>query len=106
MQHHHYGAIEQIHIVLALIIMGAYVAVPLTSMRRLKLTRQARYSAIGFFATCAITHLSVAAGFHDNPWMTLNDAVQAASTIVFIASVSRMVDHVISRRKAPEPEEG
>lgn len=98
--HNHYGAIDQIHILLALAIMGAYLTIPFTALRRLPVTTGARIFGCLFFTTCAITHLAIAAGFHENAWMILNDLVQAVSSIGFIYTLSSMVSDVLSRKEA------
>ena len=102
MHTHEYDALDQLHIGLAIIIALAYASIPFTSLRLLAayLPRAAQIGGSLFFITCAITHLAIAAGFHDSHWMIANDAVQAASSITFIASLSRMVGFAMRRRDA------
>jgi hypothetical protein len=100
LEHAHYSGLDQIHIMLALVIMVAYMVVPFTALRKLPLPPVARVAGLFFFATCAITHLALAAGFHGNDWMIANDLVQAVSVVTFIVSVSRMVQQVLERREA------
>jgi hypothetical protein len=101
---HHTDWLDQIHIGLAIWITLAYVAVPFTALRLLPMTNRARAFGIGFFTTCAITHVAVAAGFHDNHWMLLNDLVQAVSATGFIYEVARMVKWALRRKAARAPE--
>lgn len=102
MHTHEYSALDQLHIGLAIIIALAYASIPFTSLRLLAayLPRAAWIGGSLFFLTCAITHVGIAAGFHNSPWMILNDLVQAASSITFIASLSKMVGFAMRRRAA------
>lgn len=104
MHHETFTYIDQIHILLALIIMASYLAIPFTALRKLPMPRVARIYGTAFFATCAITHLAVAAGFHDSPWMVVNDLIQAVSAIGFITRMSRMVAVVLAERAARDSE--
>jgi hypothetical protein len=92
--------LDILHLMLALIIAAAYLAVPFTALSRLAkfMPVSARVSGSFFFLTCALTHIAIAAGFHDSRWMVLNDAVQAVSVITFIAVLSRMVGKVMEHR--------
>lgn len=101
-QHAQTQPIDAVHIVLALVIAGAYLAVPFTALRRLAayMPMTARVAGSFFFLTCAITHLALATDLHETNWMVLNDAVQAVSAITFITSLSRMVRVVMRRREA------
>lgn len=102
--HEHASTLDAVHIGLALIIMAAYVAIPFTALRRIPLPMNAKVAGSLFFITCAITHLGIAAGFHNNPWMVLNDFVQAVSSASFIFILSRMVSHVLNRRRPTSTE--
>lgn len=95
---HHYTAAEQLHIMLALVIMAAYLAIPFTALRKLPVPQSARIFGALFFATCAITHLAIAVGFHDDRWMLVNDAVQLVSAVGFIACLTRQVRYTLRRR--------
>ena len=88
---------DQIHILLALVIMGAYLSIPFTALRRLPMPRRTRVFGSLFFITCAITHLALAMGFHDSQWMILSDLVQAVASIGFIYSVSQIVEYALRR---------
>ncbi len=100
MHHGAWGLLAQLHLLLALVIAAAYLSVPFTALRRLAelLPKTAVVSGSMFFLTCAITHLGIAAGFHESHWMVLNDFVQAVSVITFIASLSRVVSRAMHRR--------
>lgn len=98
MDHHPVGWDQQLHIMFALGIMAAYAAIPLTALRRLPVTKCTRTFAVLFFATCAITHLAIAVGFHDDRWMLVNDAVQLVSAVGFIACLTRQVRYTLRRR--------
>ena len=91
---------DYLHIALALGIMCSYLAAPLTALRRLPLTTTTFVSGAFFFATCAITHLALAVGFHDSPWMILNDAIQFIAVVTFLVSLSRQVSHALKYREA------
>lgn len=101
---HHYTALDQIHILLALSIMFSYLSIPLTALRHFPMPPVATWASRFFFATCAVTHLAIAAHFHDSPWMVLNDLIQAVSAVLFIVSLSRMVAAVLERQAAKRAE--
>jgi uncharacterized membrane protein AbrB (regulator of aidB expression) len=100
-QHNDITAIDVLHLALALVIAASYMAVPFTALARLSkfIPISARIAGTFFFLTCAITHIAIAASFHDSSWMVVNDLVQAVSVITFIAVLSRMVGAVMARRK-------
>lgn len=106
MTHEHLDALDQIHIGLALWITLAYLAIPFTALRRLPMPRSARAAGMIFFITCAVTHVAVAAGFHESRGMVLNDLAQAISATVFIWSAARMVDFALKKRAAARTPEG
>lgn len=98
----HYSPLEWVHLILALIIASAYLAIPFTALRRLSqyLPMKARVGGTLFFITCALTHLAIAGHVHENKWMILNDLVQAVAVITFITSLSMMVGKVMDKRAA------
>ena len=98
MADHHYGYLDQVHILLSLVIMAGYMTVPFTVLRRIPLPRITQVSGLCFFATCAITHVGLAVGVHDSPWFVLNDLIQAVSVITFIVTLSKMVATVMKQR--------
>ena len=97
-----FNALDYLHLTLAMIIAGAYLSIPFTALIKLRdyIPRPARLFAVGFFLTCAVTHIALAAGFHDSHWMVINDLVQAVSSTGFIVSLHRMVAAVMRRRAA------
>lgn len=98
MTHHGgHGALGQLHLLLALGIMAGYAVVPFTALHRLPLTKPTRVFAVLFFATCAMTHLAIAAGAADSSWMIVNDAVQLVAVIGFIRCLSRQVAWTLRR---------
>lgn len=99
MTHDSYSGLDITHIALALAIAAAYVTVPFTALRRLPVPRIVQVSGMVFFLTCALTHLALAAGFHDSPWMVLSDLVQFIAVVTFIATLSRMVEMVMNRQR-------
>lgn len=92
-----------VHVVLALAIMTAYLIVPFTALRRLPLPWHTRLAAFGFFLTCALTHLAIAVGFHENRLMLANDTVQLVCVVAFITTLSRLVGETLRRRDARRP---
>lgn len=98
---HHYTAADHIHILFALGIMAAYLSIPfIDRLRNLPLTTATRIAGTFFFLTCAITHLAIAAAFHDNSWMLLNDAIQLISVVTFIATLTRHLGAAMRRKEA------
>lgn len=105
-QHAHAGVLDQVHIALALGIAAAYIIVPFTALHRLPVTHVTQISGSLFFATCAITHLSIACGFHGSHWLVLADAVQLVSITVFVVSLNRIVTAAFERRRVRRGERG
>jgi hypothetical protein len=102
----HYAPIDYIHIVFALGIMAAYMSIPFISrLRHLPLTRTTRTAGTFFFATCAITHLAIAAGFHDSHWMLLNDTIQLIAVVTFIVSLTHHLNAAIRHKEARQRRE-
>lgn len=97
-----YTWVDAFQIMLAVGIALAYLSVPFTTLRRVPITVTVKVSAMLFFITCAITHLAMAIGFHDSPWMLVNDLIQLASITTFIVSFSRMVSWAMDRKAAVE----
>jgi hypothetical protein len=95
-----YDWVDVFHIALALGIAAAYMSVPFTTLRRLPLTPGVKTMAMIFFATCAITHLALAIGFHDSVWMLFNDFAQLVSITSFIVLMARMMGEILKRREA------
>ncbi len=67
-----------------IVIVLGYLLVPFTVLRYLPLSASVRIAGTFFFATCAMTHLSMAFGFHHSQWMVVNHVVQAASVVWFV----------------------
>ncbi len=91
---------DSIHVWLAIAIFACYLAIPFTALRRLPLPRLTRLAGIGFFITCALTHLMTALDLAHSRWMIASDAVQLLCVAVFIISLSRMVATVMDRSES------
>lgn len=96
------GTLATVFILSNLIIVAGYVIVPFTLLgRRMPMTRPVRVAGILFFATCAITHLSMALLWPMWWLLVLNHVVQAAAVWYFVLGFSRLIRDAEARRRPP-----
>lgn len=101
------GALRTLFILANLVIVAGYVLVPFTLLgRRMPMTRPVRIAGILFFATCALTHLSMAM-FWPLWWMlVVSHIVQACAVWYFVLGFSRLIrDAEVKRRTRTVPAE-
>lgn len=108
--HHHddVGATLLVVFVLAnLVIVAGYVIVPFTLLgRKVPMTRPVRIAGILFFATCALTHLSMAL-FWPLWWaLVASHVVQACSVWYFVLGFSRLIRDADAKRRPGDPAAG
>lgn len=100
MQHDHVNnTLVTVYVVANLAIVGGYVVVPFTLLgRRMPMTRRVRYAGILFFATCAVTHLSMAL-FWPLWWLLVaSHVLQACAVWYFVLGFSRLIAEAEVRR--------
>lgn len=101
------GTLATVYILANLIIVGGYVIVPFTLLgRRMPMTRPVRVAGIVFFATCAITHLSMALFWPLWWWLVFSHAIQAAAVWYFVLGFSRLIRDAQVQRRGPTDEPG
>ncbi len=74
-----------------LLIVVGYVLVPFLWLPYLPLTRPVLLSGVGFFFTCAMTHVAMAFGFEHTTWMVLNHIAQAAFVLFFVVGFAQLL---------------
>jgi hypothetical protein len=95
--HHHADPDHWLNLAANLAIVASYLLVPFTVLRYLPLTRPVRASGTIFFGTCALTHMSMAFGFHDTLFMLAVHVIQAVAVVVFVLGFHRLLRNA-SRR--------
>ena len=100
--HHHdvNGVLLAAYVIANLAIVGGYIAVPFTLLgRRMPMTRHVRVAGILFFATCAVTHLSMAL-FWPLWWpLIASHILQAGAVWYFVLGFSRLIAEAEVRRR-------
>jgi hypothetical protein len=102
MHHDHVNStLVTVYVVANIAIVGGYVVVPFTLLgRRMPMTRRVRFAGILFFATCAVTHLSMA--FFWPLWWPIvaGHVLQACAVWYFVLGFSRLIAEAEVRRMA------
>jgi hypothetical protein len=99
------GAWAVLNLVANLVIVAGYLVVPFTVLRYLPLSVSVRWAGSFFFATCGLTHLSMAFGFDDAKWMVVNHVVQAASVVWFVLGFWLLLRAAIRRAEGKRRDE-
>lgn len=94
---HVHGFAGVLNTVANLVIVLGYLFVPFSVLRYLPLTPSVRCAGALFFLTCAITHLSMAFGFHDSVWMVVNHVVQALAVVWFVLGFWLLLREAVQR---------
>ncbi len=84
-----------------LLIVVGYILIPVLWPRLLPLTAVVQVSGTVFFATCALTHLSMAFGFEHSNWMILNHVVQAVAVLTFVITFTRLLRIASTAARTP-----
>lgn len=98
--HHHdpTGWASTLNAFANLAIVGGYLLVPFTVLRKLPLTTFVRTSGMIFFATCASTHAAMAVNGEHHWLLIVNHVVQAAAVWCFVVGFARLVTDANRRR--------
>jgi len=100
------GAWDSTNVIANLLIVAGYVLVPFLWLPYLPVTKSVLFSGVGFFLTCAMTHLAMALGIEHQHWMVLNHLVQAAAVLYFVigfSSLLRRAERLQRRGGTDEP---
>lgn len=101
--HHHEPAsnwLSLVFVISNLAIVAGYIAVPFTLLgRKMPMTRHVRIAGIFFFATCAVTHLSMAFWWPVTWLLIVNHTAQACAVWYFVIGFSRLIREAEVRRR-------
>ncbi len=100
------GAWDSTNVIANLLIVAGYVLVPFLWLPYLPVTKPVLISGVGFFLTCATTHLAMALGVEHARWMVINHLSQAAELLYFVvgfASLLRRAERLQRRGGTDEP---